>query len=145
MSNNNATDTAEVFDILDTGDKHNNSRGCNAHTVINNTACRLRLKALSTERLTTAPWTSQRPCKHSLKNTAMNRIGTILAYVVACVILAIGFAGFLLVVTDSDATQSSITLWSFLLTKVCGIALVALSVFAWRLMSKYGDAGHKTA
>ena len=47
----------------------------------------------------------------------MNRIGTILAYVVACVILAIGFAGFLLVVTDSDATQSSITLWSSSLSR----------------------------
>nr|DAI33971.1 MAG TPA: hypothetical protein [Caudoviricetes sp.] len=41
-----------------------NSRGCNAHTVINNTACRLRPIVLSTERLTTDPWTSQRPCKH---------------------------------------------------------------------------------
>lgn len=53
MDNNNATDTAEVFDILDTGDKHNNSRGCNAHIVNNNTACRLRPIVLSAERLTT--------------------------------------------------------------------------------------------
>ena len=75
----------------------------------------------------------------------MNRIGTILAYVIAGVILAIGFAGFLLVVTDSDSTQSNITLWGFLLTKVCGAALIALSVLSWRFMSKYGDADHKTA
>ena len=32
---NNATDTEEFFDILDTGNKRDNSRGCNAHTVIN--------------------------------------------------------------------------------------------------------------
>ncbi len=30
-----------------------NSRGCNAHTVINNTACRVRLSVLTAERLTT--------------------------------------------------------------------------------------------
>ena len=75
----------------------------------------------------------------------MNRIGTILAYVIVGVILAIGFAGFLLIVTDSDSTQSNITLWGFLLTKVCGAALIALSVFSWRLMSKLGGADHKTA
>ena len=52
MDNNNATFTKELFDILDTGD-NNNSRGCNAHIVINNTACRLRPIVLSAERLTT--------------------------------------------------------------------------------------------
>lgn len=50
MSNNNATDTEEFFDILDTGNKRDNSRGCNAHTVINNIACRLRPIVLSVER-----------------------------------------------------------------------------------------------
>nr|DAJ53263.1 MAG TPA: hypothetical protein [Caudoviricetes sp.] len=52
MSNNNATDTAEVFDILDTGD-NNYSRGCNAHIVNNNTACKVRLSVLTAEWLTT--------------------------------------------------------------------------------------------
>ena len=31
MDNNNAADTEEFFDILDTGNKRDNSRGCNAH------------------------------------------------------------------------------------------------------------------
>ena len=53
MSNNNATFTKELFDIFDTGDKHNNSRGCNSHTVINNTACKVRLSVLTAEWLTT--------------------------------------------------------------------------------------------
>ena len=46
-----------------------NSRGCNAHIVINNIACRLRPIVLSAERLTTDPRPSQRACKHSDKNT----------------------------------------------------------------------------
>lgn len=53
MSNNNATNTEEFFDILDTGNKRDNSRGCNAHTVINNIACRLRPIVLSVERVKT--------------------------------------------------------------------------------------------
>ena len=35
MSNNNATDTEEFFDILDTDNKRDNSRRCNACTVNN--------------------------------------------------------------------------------------------------------------
>lgn len=53
MSNNNATDTEEFFDILDTGNKRDNSRRCNACTVNNNIACRLRPIVLSVEWLTT--------------------------------------------------------------------------------------------
>lgn len=53
MDNNNATFTKELFDILDTGDKHNNSRRCNACIVINNIACKVRLSVLTAEWLTT--------------------------------------------------------------------------------------------
>lgn len=53
MVNSNATDTAEVFDILDQTTIIDNSRGCNAHIVINNIACKSRPIVLDAERLTT--------------------------------------------------------------------------------------------
>ena len=67
MSNNNAPSRQRSLTYLIQATIIDNSRGCNAHTVTNNIACKVRLSVLTAERLTTDPRPSQRACKHSDK------------------------------------------------------------------------------
>lgn len=72
-------------------------------------------------------------------NTAMNRIGTALAYLVACALCVLGFLGFLLIVSDTDhPTMPAVSTSEFLIKKIAGVLILGITVYTWRSIERYG-------
>ena len=79
--------------------------------------------------------------------TTMNtKLSTLLAGLVVSVPMLLGFLGVLLLVSDSDSPSMQVSFTEFLLKKVAGAALVAvsyLSMYALRRWASSPEAGRK--
>ena len=78
---------------------------------------------------------------------AMNRkLSTLLAGLIVSVPILLGFLGFLLIVSDSDSPSMQVSFTEFLLKKVAGAALVAVSYFSMYALRRWAsshEAGRK--
>jgi hypothetical protein len=69
----------------------------------------------------------------------MNRIGIALAYLVAGALFALGFLGFMLIVSDTDhPTMTAVSTSEFLIKKLAGVLLLGITVYTWRAIERYG-------
>lgn len=69
----------------------------------------------------------------------MNRVVTVLAYLVIGSLCVLGFLGFLLIVSDTDhPTMPAVSTSEFLIKKLAGILLLGITVYTWRAIERYG-------
>lgn len=69
----------------------------------------------------------------------MNRVVTVLAYLVIGALCVLGFLGFLLIVSDTDhPTMPAVSTSEFLVKKFAGVLLLGITVYTWRAIERYG-------
>ena len=69
----------------------------------------------------------------------MNRVVTVLAYLVIGALCVFGFLGFLLIVSDTDhPTMPAVSTSEFLIKKLAGVLLLGITVYTLRAIERYG-------
>lgn len=69
----------------------------------------------------------------------MNRVVTVLAYLVIGALCVLGFLGFLLIVSDTDhPTMPAVSTSEFLVKKLAGVLLLGIAFYTWRAIERYG-------
>ena len=69
----------------------------------------------------------------------MNRVVTVLAYMVIGALCVLGFLGFLLIVSDTaHPTMPAVSTSEFLIKKLAGVLLLGITVYTWRAIERYG-------
>ena len=69
----------------------------------------------------------------------MNRVVTVLAYLVIGALCVLGFLGFLLIVSDTDhPTMPAVSTSEFLIKKLAGVLLLGITFYTWRAIERYG-------
>ena len=74
------------------------------------------------------------------------KLSTLLAGLIVSVPILLGFFGFLLIVSDSDSPSMQVSFTEFLMKKIAGAALVAVSYFSLQALRRWAsshEAGRK--
>lgn len=68
------------------------------------------------------------------------KLSTLLAGLIVSVPILLGFFGFLLIVSDSDSPSMQVSFTEFLLKKIAGASLVAVSYFSMYALRRWASS-----